>query len=769
MDRHAAARRADGDPVTPQRRASGGREGRGLLLALLAVAIPLLIGQQVPVRVAQDLGAPGRLGNITGLGPDPEQSPEGPFRWSGRRVTMALPPLGYPLVAHLRVKGERPAGQPPVQLGAAAGGRSLGVQTLPGATKDLDYTLPATAMFSVNPQLTLTATVFQPPGEQRTLGAVFFRVETASGPGPSLPAPWPGGLLLLSGALLYTLLRAAGGRIGPALLVTLAWGLVLGGLNALARPGLIYYCAYLVVPPLAALLLLPWLRSLRTRRPGGPPPQPADPPVLTTRPGPLAAAVVTGALLVFAWHLVAPHVPSGSGPRDNLTWGVAFYGTLPWPLQALGVAAVIAAIAWAARAPLPRPAPDPLPAPLAPGEALPPAPAARPLPDNRNLRFALPAPRPIWLVAGLGVVLGLLFPVQYSEGDSNEFDKKIPPGELWRERELLDFYLKARLWRLLAAWLPRPSQVYALVAAVGGGVYLGGAWLLGRALGRTRADSWVIVAALAAVGNILLFFGYVESYALVQVLSLFVLWACWQYAAGRVPFGSVGVLAMLAPFFHGQALWWAPMVAAAWLVRAGQLPRATRWRTALVEGAQGVAAGLAVVLIVVAVVFLDGYGLGTVGGRVAGLGGGDGHTLIQLFTTETSAEHYPFFSWPALGAFTQEQLLTAPLALLTIGLMVVLAGRGVRRLATAVPSFRVLAVGAAAMFCFSLTWNPDAGPRLDWDLLSISALPLTLVAVYLLLALPPGRARHLALTAYLSVSAVHAAAWVALHTLGLHA
>jgi hypothetical protein len=368
----------------------------------------------------------------------------------------------------------------------------------------------------------------------------------------------------------------------------------------------------------------------------------------------------------------------------------------------------------------------------------------------------------------MAVVLGLLFPVGYSEGDSLEFDKKIPPGELWRERELLDFYLKARLWRLLRGVLPLPSQVYALVAAVAGGVYVAGAWLLGRTLGRTRQDAWLIVAALVALGNVLLYFGYVESYALVQVVSLFVVWACWQYTRGQIPFGTVGALATLAPFVHGQALWWGPMVVAAWLLRARQQPPASRWQLALREGAQGVAVGLAVVIVVISVIIIDGYGFGNVQSRAAGLGGGDDHTLIQLVQTQTGNEYYTFFSWPALGAFTQEQLLTAPLALLTIGLLAALAWPGVRRLARAVPAFITLVVGAASMFFFSITWNPDAGPRRDWDLLSISAIPLTLVAIYLLLHLPPGRARRMALTAYLSVSAVHAAGWVALHVLNIH-
>jgi hypothetical protein len=76
-------------------------------------------------------------------------------------------------------------------------------------------------------------------------------------------------------------------------------------------------------------------------------------------------------------------------------------------------------------------------------------------------------------------------------------------------------------------------------------------------------------------------------------------------------------------------------------------------------------------------------------------------------------------------------------------------------------------IGAAAMFFYSITWNPDLGPRSDWDLLALPALPLTLLATYLLLQLPHGKARRVALAAYLSMSAVHAAGWVLLHVLNI--
>jgi hypothetical protein len=107
------------------------------------------------------------------------------------------------------------------------------------------------------------------------------------------------------------------------------------------------------------------------------------------------------------------------------------------------------------------------------------------------------------------------------------------------------------------------------------------------------------------------------------------------------------------------------------------------------------------------------------------------------------------------------------MSLLTILAVVALAWTGVKRQLSSVAPFAVLVVGAASIFFYSISWNPDLGPRDDWDLLSLPAIPLTLVAVYLLMRLPYGRPRRLALAAYLAVSGVHTSAWVLLHVLGI--
>jgi hypothetical protein len=674
-----------------------------------------------------------------------------------------------------------------------AGGQKLGVQTLAPGPQDVPYRLPGGALWAINPRLTLTSTTFQPPNDPRRLGTVFFSVTTAN-QGPALPAPWPGAGLLLSGLLAYAVARLLTRQARVGLLVALGWGLALGAANALARPWLVFHAWYWVVPPLIVLLLLPWLRGAMARRAGNLTPQPPSPegkgesashphageglgeraePTLTDRPGPLAGAVTLAALAVLAWQYIAPLIPSGIGFEDNWTWSAAWAGALPWPLLAAGPLVVGAALVWAWTGRLriadrgSRSDEDSKEVSLHNVKPVAITSTTNTQHVTRNtgrLQSAIRDPQSAIVPA---LILFSLFPSKLSEGDSTEFGRRISRGDLWRERELLDWYLKARIWRTLQAWLPDPAQVYAIVDTLAGGLYVAAAGLLGRTLGRTPREAWTILGGLLAVGNVLLFFGYVESYSLLAAGSLFVIWACWRYRAGTGSFGLVGFIATLTALLHGSALWWGFMVLAAFAGRVRALPPAQRLRVALIEGAEGVGAGLALVLGMISVMLLEGYDQAALQLGLSRLGGGDGHTMMQLTQIETRFEHFTFFTWAHLGEVVQEQLLTAPLALITILLTLALAGRGVLRLARAVPSFGVLAVGAAAVLFYSVTWNADLGARSDWDLLSLPAIPLTLIAVYLLLHLPPGRARRVALAAYLSVSAFHAAAWVALHALNL--
>ena len=108
----------------------------------------------------------------------------------------------------------------------------------------------------------------------------------------------------------------------------------------------------------------------------------------------------------------------------------------------------------------------------------------------------------------------------------------------------------------------------------------------------------------------------------------------------------------------------------------------------------------------------------------------------------------PSFRGRTWARCCKSNCLTAPMALVTIAIVLAAMWGPVRALARRTPALLTLAVGAASMLFYSVAWNPDLGPRNDWDLLGLPALPLTLLAVYLLLQLADWRLRRIALAAY---------------------
>lgn len=723
------------------------------LLALLLIAVPLVIGQQVTASITQDVGTARDVPNIKGL-EDPENGQGGLFRWGGENVVMQFQQLGYPLYAVLYIQGVRTAGLPDAVIGAKSFDKDLGNYEVPRSPITIEYKLPIDELLVINPQITITSTLFRPAGDRRQLGVVFYRIEQRNGPGPSIPALEPAAALILSGLLVFFAVVRVSRRTRWALAITALWGIGIGLLNAFERPWLVFYCLDFLVPPLVVILSYAWFAGMwRRRHEPDTPEEDVEPPTLTSNPWPLAIAITAAALLVMLWHLVAPKEPPGNDPAHNVSWGVSFYQSLPWPLQVLGIVAVLGSLAWAYFSPYNVPEPQ----------------TSSESDEDSSLKTQnskLPPWTP-WVLALAGMALFTAFPVAFSEGDSAEWDTKIPKGAIWRERELLDFYIKVRLWRILQPIFSLPSEIYQLVAVIAGGAYMAGTALVARTLGRNRTESIFLIGAMVAIGNIIFFFRYVESYATVTTVSIFVLWACWSYAEGRLSFGSVGALATLAPFVHGSALWWGPMVAVAWLLRSFQRPQATRWRAALADLWEGIGVGAAISILIASVIIIDGYDWDRLSAGMGEMGGGDGRTMMPLFQIFTRFEHYTFFSWAHVGAVINEQLLTAPLAILTLLIISALAWKGVRKVAGRVPGMVALAVGSISIFFYSITWNPDLGPRDDWDLLGLPALPLTLLAAYLLLRIPDSKAKRIAMTAYLSVSAVHTGGWLLLHVLGI--
>jgi hypothetical protein len=150
-------------------------------------------------------------------------------------------------------------------------------------------------------------------------------------------------------------------------------------------------------------------------------------------------------------------------------------------------------------------------------------------------------------------------------------------------------------------------------------------------------------------------------------------------------------------------------------------------------------------------------------------GGGDARWLVPFTTLHSKWERYTMFSPAHLLDIANEQLLVAPFSLALV--VALLAGRR-GRAALRRRGGAFLIVAAAGYLLFTLIWNADYGGRRDWDLFAPFALPLTLLAAWLLIGVSrqeqaedrPSALGEIALIVA-GVSAIFTAAWVYSNTI----
>ena len=368
----------------------------------------------------------------------------------------------------------------------------------------------------------------------------------------------------------------------------------------------------------------------------------------------------------------------------------------------------------------------------------------------------------------------------------------------------LTVFWHAKLWALgqrLWQW-PDAFPAYAITSVAAGAVYVFVVLQLAWEVGRSRGQRLLVAGLLLSLGAMQLFFGYVENYTLPAMAIVIYLWLAARTLAGKTPLWAAAAALGLVNALHPSTLNLAPSL----LILAAASARRVGWPRALLQAA------VPLLLIGAGVIaFMEAGGHG-----IAALltsdrpGGGDARWLVPLWTTSTRWEHYTMFSWAHLVDIVNQQLLSAPVSLAVVllclglwlqtrqltrpaigrtpgvtsavghtpGVTVALDAVGhtpgvitARDAGDAAPKagpgpapatyVRFLAVAAAGSLLFILLWNPDYGGQRDWDLFSLSSLPLTALAGVLLgQVLTDERARLEAALALMAVSVFHTAAWV---------
>lgn len=261
--------------------------------------------------------------------------------------------------------------------------------------------------------------------------------------------------------------------------------------------------------------------------------------------------------------------------------------------------------------------------------------------------------------------------------------------------------LLAAAFRLAAAvGDPDPIGVFAVSSALAGGLFAALALALARTWSEHAPTRAFAFAVLLGTGAVQLFCGYVEHYTLTTVAALATLYGLARWQGHRAAWLAGALLAgAIAFLLHPMALYLGfPLAfAAGWQAWA-------RLRRPALRRAAAAALGLALAGALYWIAFAVGLNPLAPSGRTPG---------------------YGLFSRPHLLDWLNVWLLALPLH---APLAAYLLGRG--RSPVRDPVFLCLALAAGAATGLSFCVEPKMG-SLDWDLLSVHALPVAALTAWL--------------------------------------
>lgn len=354
----------------------------------------------------------------------------------------------------------------------------------------------------------------------------------------------------------------------------------------------------------------------------------------------------------------------------------------------------------------------------------------------------------------------------------------------------LDVFLHSQVWLHFGQWLanlplqpanlPEGAPVYRLLSPLAGGLFLIGA--LGFSLNRRLGAAWIPFLLIASLGTVQLFFGYIENYAFAAAGVMLYLWLGVRVLHGRSPLWLAATALAVTNAIHPSTIVLAPsLLALGWLLwrqrnqlasadvygetQSADLRRMAKespWPAILRIGAQI----LLPMLLVGGCVFVwmewSGHGVQALL-ETDRPGGSDARWLVPLFATSTRWEHYTMFSWAHLRDFINEQALIAP-ALWPALALTWLGGLGVRKFWRGEGAY--LFTAAAFYLLFVWLWNPDYGGQRDWDLFSVSAIPLAGLTVWVATRFfTQRRLLWAGLGALTLLQMLHTAGWIWFNTL----
>jgi Tfp pilus assembly protein PilF len=304
-------------------------------------------------------------------------------------------------------------------------------------------------------------------------------------------------------------------------------------------------------------------------------------------------------------------------------------------------------------------------------------------------------------------------------GDGYFRIKDLPEGRLHLQ-EWLDAFIHLVVYRVMAKPIPSwtPELTYSIFSVLCGGAFVYLALKLSTLLGKTGLGKILIFFSLISLGSIQLFFGYVESYSILQVVLLAYILFSAMYLLRKVSILPALIAFVVSIGLHVTSLVFAPSFIYL-LTRKDKDRSRKKGSVAKVRSRPLILAGLILAsCLVVFWVYTVATGLEKTG---------KGIFILPLIATESYS--FGMFSLAHVSEFVNQLLLLSPLgmSLIVFFLFFKIKYKDFR---DRLVNFLTFATSFALVYLFVFNFTLGSA---DWDLMSIPAPFIGLLGILLFL------------------------------------
>jgi tetratricopeptide (TPR) repeat protein len=284
-------------------------------------------------------------------------------------------------------------------------------------------------------------------------------------------------------------------------------------------------------------------------------------------------------------------------------------------------------------------------------------------------------------------------------------EKPLYAGKLYLEiSSVLMNYYSIKIFGWLFGFTPEHS--FAISSSVAGVVGIWGLYKIAQLLSEDVYSKWFIFTGSLTSGCVILFFGYVENYTWMNVVGLWSLYWSVKYLKGYQKLWPALILSCLAVSFHLIALPYLALSILTYFIKKTNQPHRLILRIGFLFFLfPFIATNLLKIL-----------------------------NLPQVLVPLLPYENFPYWSFSLnhMLDFGNMMLLITPVFCMTL-LILILTGK-VRDIPVS-KVFYVLLMLSLFTIMETFWIDPEIGAVRDWDLLSISGFPLTILALYMIISL----------------------------------